>query len=143
MAFKLVTFDKVAKFWPDAEPYIRKGCEYADGKMEPCDVLVDALSGKMQLWLVYNERHKICGAFATQVLDYHRQRRVIVAALGADNMDDVLNGFDTLREWAEKNKADGIEIIGRKGWLKVLDKLGFEPTHVLMRTKLWKNSTRM
>ncbi len=142
MSLKLVPFEEITKVWFDVEQYISRGCEHTDGKMNACDVLVDCLSNKMQLWVVYNKRNKISGAMATQIVDYHRSRRVIICGLGADDFKDVADGWEQVKSWARANHADNVEIIGRKGWIRVLDKLGFEPKHILMSAKLWKNSTR-
>ena len=44
--------------------------------------------------------------------------------------------ISTLSRWAKLNGCDGIEIIGRRGWVKALEPLGFRVSSTVMEAEV-------
>lgn len=81
------------------------------------------LTGDMQLWV--DEGY----AAVTEVLNYPRSRVVLVHLAGG-KLDSLLEADGELDKFARIVGATGIEIIGRKGWVRALRDRGYREAAV-------------
>lgn len=73
----------------------------------------------MQLWISWNDG--IEASFVTEVCDYPQMRVMRWVLAGGSNMESWLTLLtEKVENWAKKNKCQRLEIVGRKGWTKVL-----------------------
>ena len=128
--------DKVDIVWPGVRPLIERALEYADGETHSDDVLCFIRERKMQLWAVF-DGPAIIGASVTEIIKYTRKTSVRVAYLAGDNFTEWMAEFDDiLAAWGREQKADSIEVVGRKGWGRKLVGLKYKERHVILRKEI-------
>lgn len=110
------TFDQAA-------PLLQQALDKANGEYHIQDIRDRVLSGDLQLWA--GEGY----AAVTEVLNYP-QRRVVLVHLAAGELAPVLEAEGELCKFAKVVGATGIELIGRKGWTKVLKEHGYRESAV-------------
>jgi hypothetical protein len=98
-------------------------------------------SGLQVLWVLHlRESEELLAAATTCFTNYPDRRLLTISFLGAREDDSSrpiwYNDRDmivsTLTRWAAGNGCDGIEIIGRRGWAKALEPLGFKVSSTIM-----------
>jgi hypothetical protein len=102
---------------------LRPAVDVGYGDLELADFKYWVLDGTMQLW--------VGGGYAavTEVINYPRSRSVLVHLIGG-NLESILEANGALDQFAKAMKAKHIEIIGRKGWTKVLRGRGYREAAV-------------
>lgn len=109
-------FDSVAHL---LQPAVDRGI----GAMELEDYKERVLTGYMQLWV--GEGY----AAVTEVLNYPRSRVVLVHLAGGE-LDSLIEADGELEKFARIVEATGIELVGRKGWVKALRDRGYKEAAV-------------
>jgi hypothetical protein len=86
----------------------------------------EAREGRSQLWLVWEPERKVeLGACVTEVIDYP-DRRVARIVLGAGRLVNHWHALlGKLESWAREEGCVSIEVVGRRGWGRVLPE-GYE-----------------
>lgn len=100
-------------------------------------------SGRQALWILHKSEELLAAA-TTCFTDYPDRRLLTISFLGARkdsssrpiwyNDRDMI--VSTLTRWARGNGCDGIEIIGRRGWAKALEPLGFKVSSTIMESEV-------
>lgn len=122
-------------FWQEVEPFINKALEYNHGEFTTEDIYGWLKNQKMQLWVVHE--NGIQAAAVTEVVIYPRKKIVRILALAGNGFDEWSDDLQALFEfWGKKLDADGIEIIGRRGWIKKLEKYGYSEAHTVLKKEL-------
>jgi len=114
--------------WPKAEEHLRQAI--SDNESDPDRYMMQLkakiFSGVHALWVMEDEKKPV--AYAITAV-YSGDGIVTVAqiylAQGKD-LDMFLDKMDEFTVWALKNGAHFIEVIGRKGWERVLRPYGFK-----------------
>lgn len=109
----------------DARKYLEPALSYSGGTHEWQDIVEGVASRRMQLW--QNER----AAAITEMINYP-QKRVLNVFLAGGEMGQLMEMLESAKEWGRMEGCTAISMTGRKGWLKVLDKQGWEPQFVTM-----------
>ena len=126
---------EIDKVWEQVLPFIEAPLTYNNGEFEAEDIYKALIEKKMQLWVAFNDR--IRAAMVTEVVNYPRKKIVRIVTLGGENMMGWIDdGVNLLKRWAKTQGATGLEVIGRKGWIRTLDKLGFIHTHVVLKKEI-------
>lgn len=89
--------------------------------------LIEAIcSGKKQLWLVLDDDERFLAAVTTQIQQtvLGKKRALICECSGKGVLDQVDN-LQVAEDWARENGAFEIEILGRLGWKRALDRQGY------------------
>ncbi len=79
--------------------------------------------GDAQLWAFRDS------AIVTEIIDYP-QRRTLRFWLAGGNLKTLLEVEPKIRKWSILYRCKAVEIIGRKGWEKVMK--GYEPTAIVL-----------
>jgi len=102
--------------WSQVKPQIEKAL---DGSYSSCDILEYIKQNRMQLWISWNDG--IEASFVTEVCDYPQLRVLRWVLAGGSNMESWLDLVTSkVEDWAKRNNCQRLEIVGRKGWTKVL-----------------------
>lgn len=102
--------------WSQVKPQIEKAL---DGSYSSYDILEYIKQNRMQLWISWNDG--IEASFVTEVCDYPQLRVMRWVLAGGSNMESWLDLVTSkVEDWAKKNNCQRLEIVGRKGWTKVL-----------------------
>lgn len=106
-------------------------------KLYTIDSMVEGFkNGTMVPWVVVTDG-EIVAFIATEVFQCPLQKVLSLRFGAAKNMasciDLVLN---TLEQHARDNGCSSVEISGRMGWLRALDKHGYEPAYVTLSKEI-------
>lgn len=122
---------EVPALWTEIEPWIADalavGIVY-----QPPDILRALLCKEMKLWIARDgERIKACAV--TQLGNYPRLRVCSILVIGGVEMHEWLSYNGEVEEWAKSQGCEAVEGMGRRGWAKVLPKLGWSESVTLYR----------
>lgn len=118
--------------WSRVEPYLKMGIEHSRGELTIETVRTLVQIGRMQVWVALHGSLPL-GAMLTEVVVYPNATALRVVLLGGVQLRKWANLACTeLANFGAQYKIDRIEAIGRKGLVKVLGPLGFEPTYVTL-----------
>ncbi|WP_273758721.1 hypothetical protein [Bartonella sp. AU55XJBT] len=100
--------------------------------------LIEAIcTGKKQLWLVLDDEERFLAAVTTQIqqIVLGKKRALICECSGKGVLDQVDN-LQVAEDWARENGASEMEILGRLGWKRALNKQGYGITMLYYRKEL-------
>ena len=124
----------VPLIWDELLPMIRRvvGLEYS------CDteksLLTEILCQNYQLWLGFTPSGKIGLVFITTIEVRPRYKACVVLYAAGEKPREWLEFSKAVTLWAKQKNCQRLEVCGRKGWVRVLQRIGFEPvTHVLQK----------
>jgi len=83
-------------------------------------VMESIFKGDSQLWLARSTEDKVVGIVVTYQVTYPTTKRLLIHLLGGTEIKEWVHTIASIEEWAESKGLNGIEIRGRKGWLKLL-----------------------
>jgi hypothetical protein len=109
--------------------FLEPALAYSGGTHEWEDIVEGVHSMRMQLWA--NER----GAAITEIIQYPR-KKVLNAFLAGGEMDQVLEMIDSAKQWGAGQGCSSITMSGRRGWLRVLGKHGWEEQFCTMACEI-------
>lgn len=109
--------------------HIEAALAYSNGTHDFESVRDAIIAGTMQLWPAPKS------VAVTEVVEYAKKKVINVFLAGGD-LDEITRGFDIVAAWGKAHGCDSMTMSGRKGWLKVLDRHGFEPVFVVMERAL-------
>lgn len=116
--------------WPKVAHLVRPAIEYVDSGFSEDDIRNRLIVADMQLWVVGDYQ----AACVTQIVVYPQHKVCLVVALGGDGMDEWFGELmDQVEDWARQMGCRYVEEYGRKGWLRVGKKRGYEELYVVMR----------
>jgi hypothetical protein len=125
--------DQIEVFWPYLEPHLKRvERETATVSVEGLKAL--ALNCEAQVWGVQDARGNITGACITRVYETPNGRFCTVFVAAGILMPALPEGIALIEDWARGLGCRAIEIIGRRGWQRVLP--GYEPRAVVLEKNL-------
>ncbi len=114
------------RFWPLAEPYIKRALDHTRGEFTPADIKAYCKDRVIQLWLV-SENERVIAAATTEIITYPRNKHCRVVTLGGSRAVEWTQLlFATLDEWAKEQGCDAMEAFVRKGYVPVLANYGYK-----------------
>ena len=128
---------KIKKVWNMCKDYIEMGNNKSKQEMNLEDIYEKLLTADMQLWVIYNEDKEIESVLTTEVVIYPRMKTCRIVTLGGQDLDDWVEQFlDILEKWAIDNDCIAMETACRKGFIKKLEKFGYEHTYTILTKEL-------
>jgi len=92
-------------------------------------------NGSYFMWIA-EDGDKIVGVLTCYFIEYPLQWCMRIVTLGGENMDSWFEGLPVIEKWAKEYGCTSIELHGRKGWEKFLNKDGYGFENVILRKKL-------
>jgi hypothetical protein len=117
---------------------ILSALEYSFGERSLKHVLDDLYSGEKQIWL-HSTGEVFTATVITQIVEYPSKRTCEVTYLGGDGSLDIIRDkkhVQQVEEWARYNQCQDIQIIGRKGWLRVLKDQDYTERYITLGKQL-------
>lgn len=109
---------QVPTVWPAIKPLIQKVCDRGS-EYTPEEIAAGLFDRELQLWLAWRGGD-ILSACVTEIYDTEEETICSLLMCGGDDMRDWLHFIDTLEAWAYTVGADVCQIVGRRGWGRVL-----------------------
>lgn len=122
------------KFWPVAKQYLEPSIKLSRGAFDADDIYNLILDKRAQLWGVHDGDLK--AVIVTEIIIYPKVKRLRLFLLGGHEMinwEDMV--ADTFDKFAIEHECDGIELLGRRGWVKNLKQYGYEQFDTAMLKK--------
>jgi hypothetical protein len=117
--------DQPMEIWGSAYRWVERGLEHEFALISAADVFDRIVQRRMTLWGIY-DRGRLSGAMVTQIETGSRGKALNVIALGGSDMDQWLEPLiEALTAYGKNNRCRYIFEMGRRGWLRVLDKHGW------------------
>lgn len=107
------------------EPYIDKTIEYINKALTQAPEVTfkwvndNIMKGNSQLWLATHDK-ELVGIVVTNGVFYPTTSRLLIHLLGGVDIHNWVGTISEIEAWAKQQGLDGIEIQGRRGWLKLL-----------------------
>lgn len=116
----------IDRFWPFAEPYIKRALDRAAGEFLAEDLKHFCKDREVQLWLV-SEGERIIAAITTEIVNYPRRKHCRIITLAGSKAPEWTGLLDIiLSEWAKQQGCQALEAYVRKGYVPVLAEYGFK-----------------
>lgn len=128
--------DSVHHVWSDVRPLLEKAVEHSCGECGIQDIYQKIEDGKMGL-IIISDDNNIIAAAVVEFMNYPQITSLRVAFLGGKKMADWLGDLiEFLDKWASENNMARIELMGRDGWVKVLERYGYKKQYTFMTKEL-------
>jgi len=108
-------------------------------RYSPEHIIDECSKGNMQMWLAAAEGegfHENRAAMVTEILEYPRRRVCSVLFLAGEKMESWLHLYRELEHWAIQNGCSEIEVLGRKGWERVMGQFGFKHCYTALTKEI-------
>ncbi len=129
--------DRINEVWEDCEPYKEMGNGKSRDEMSVEDIYKRLSEARMQLWLVFNEDREIISVLTTEIIDYPRKTVCRIVTLGGKDLDIwVQDWLETIEAWALENDCVAMETVCRKGFIKKLERFGYENAYTVLVKEL-------
>lgn len=126
----------VGEIWRHIEPMIRAAVDEGPGDETVADILEKLARRDYQMWVVLLES-EVAAVVVTSLRVAPRRKIVRIEYLGGQDADVWIQTLgDSLSAWAKANGCSHLEAGGRKGWMKLLKKIGGEPSYTVYRKKI-------
>lgn len=106
--------------------YLAEAVAPSQGEWSVSDYKEYLSKGLFDLWVILDkDTDMLIGAGVTEIVRHPQYNVCLIRLL---NSSDGLNVIKTeaIEDWARQNKCKRLEMWGRKGWTRVLDKVGWE-----------------
>lgn len=122
-----VPAEHVERFWPFAEPYIKRALDKTTREYSVEDFKNMCKTSVLQLWLI-TEKNRVVGAATIEVLVYPQKKICRVITNAGTNADEWTGQvlLPTLEDWAKKQGCSTLDAYVRKGYVPKLVELGFK-----------------
>jgi len=131
-----VTGSEIDDVWPSVEPFIQRVVDKGSDKTTK-DVLKGLKKRRYQLWIAWDEQIRAC--CITETIHYEPDGLLCsILMCAGDNLKRWIKHIKTIEEWAESKGCFAIELVGRKGWEKILKYkvTGHDGNELIMRKML-------
>ena len=122
--------------WHDVLPFIQRVVDKGSDKTAK-EIYQGLKKRRYQLWIAWDEQIRACCITETIHHEPDGFLCTIVMCAG-DNLRRWINHIKTIEEWAESKGCFAIELVGRKGWEKILKYkvTGHDGNELIMRKML-------
>ena len=116
----------VGKVWHLCKPLLKKATDREGSRQNVEGLYGSVKSGSSCLWCIFID-DVVVGSATTEVNSYTEGKILRVSFLGGGRMELWLEKFiESLKEYGRFNGCNGIDLVGRKGWLRKLENFGFK-----------------
>ena len=124
---------EVPAVFPNVKHLLEKALSYSNGEWTIDDVYHNLLKLKTILWVTTDEEYNIHSALIAEVVQYPRKKIIRILLAGGKELDEwKKETTDAMVLWCKNIGANGLEVIGRKGWERALGKQGFKYAHTVL-----------
>jgi hypothetical protein len=107
--------------------------ERSQGEYSVSDYKDSLSNGLFELWIIIEE-DAVIGCGVTEIVRYPQYNVCLIRLLKTTKGLEVIQ-TDVIEKWAKDNNCKRLEMWGRKGWTKVLDKVGWVPSPYTIMNK--------
>jgi len=111
--------------WPIIKPHIDSALAHSVGEITTFQLFQQAMSGKVHVWVYLDQHAQITVVSSTRFLQYDNCKSLQIMTCGGSVADweKTQSGHSIFEQFAKENKCQNIQIWGRKGWVKRMEKV--------------------
>jgi hypothetical protein len=115
-------------------PFLEPAVVESNGEMDLQDLFALILRDQAKVWLVFEfESMKLRGVAVTQEIDYPHHANLRVMFLGGEDMTEWQEQLDAeFCEYCVKHGLTNVEVVGRKGFTRSLQPLGYKQAYTVL-----------
>jgi deoxyxylulose-5-phosphate synthase len=116
----------IMQFWNVLEPAISKALATSEGEANTYYYLNKFSNNDYQCWVVLNEDNDVVNVSTTRINTYpeHKSLHILTTtSVGVGKWKEYKEAHHAIEQYAREQGCKRIEMYGRKGWSKVLNKL--------------------
>jgi hypothetical protein len=127
-------------YWDAVTPLIIKGLERTDGEYSLKDYQDYIESQYWDLWIAVNlDTKEIQGVAVTEVVEHPNFNELLMRMVTGKHFNKFLLKTETqFQEFAKENNCNRLVLYGRKGWLRVLNKINWKEGYTVMTKNIEK-----
>ena len=127
-------------YWDAVTPLIIKGLERTDGEYSLKDYQDYIESQYWDLWIAVNlDTKEIQGVAVTEVVEHPNFNELLMRMVTGKHFNKFLLETETqFQEFAKENNCKRLVLYGRKGWLRVLNKINWKEGYTVMTKNIEK-----
>ena len=120
---------------------LEKALEYSDGDRNATQIILDSISNPQiyQIWQIFNDGKGVALG-STRVVKYAGFRALHIITLAGETDGDLSEWAAIFEKEMKEQPIDMLELTGRRGFVKQLEKAGWSERYTTMR-KLIKEKT--
>jgi hypothetical protein len=113
---------------------LEKALEYSDGDRNATQIILDSISNPQiyQIWAVFKDGNRVALG-STRVVKYAGFRALHIITLAGETDGDLSEWAAIFEEEMKEQPIDMLELTGRKGFVKQLEKAGWTERYTTMR----------
>ena len=121
-------------YWDAVTPLIIKGLERTDGEYSLKDYQDYIESQYWDLWIAVNlDTKEIQGVAVTEIVKHPNFNELLMRMVSGKQFTKFLLETETqFQEFAKENNCIRLILYGRKGWLRVLNKINWKEGYTIM-----------
>lgn len=132
-ALPLLETGAINNLWPTIENLLTR---VTDEKVGVSDVYDFVIDGRWMLWVCQiPDTLEITSVLVTEFIHYPQVCNLRVVFLSGDD-EDWAYGIAVFEDFARINGCHEVEILGRKGWERVLRDKGFSLNHITLSKRI-------
>jgi len=133
-----VPVELVDQYWSHVLPMLSKAFDYASMKVDEQDVYTDIMSGDQTLWVAFEGTPlNLVGAFTVRVKSFPAGKALCGEHLGGDRLNEWVDElFNTMEGYAIHLGITRLELIGRRGWEKLLKSKGWKANTIVYEKEI-------
>jgi hypothetical protein len=127
-------------YWDAVTPLIIKGLKRTDGEYSLKDYQDYIESQYWDLWIAVNlDTKEIQGVAVTEVVEHPNFNELLMRMVTGKHFNKFLLETETqFQEFAKENNCKRLVLYGRKGWLRVLNKINWKEGYTVMTKNIEK-----
>ena len=127
-------------YWDAVTPLIIKGLKRTDGEYSLKDYQDYIESQYWDLWIAVNlDTKEIQGVAVTEIIEYPNFNELLMRMVIGKQFNKFLLETETqFQEFAKENNCKRLVLYGRKGWLRVLNKINWKEGYTVMTKNIEK-----
>jgi hypothetical protein len=127
-------------YWDAVTPLIIKGLKRTDGEYSLKDYQDYIESQYWDLWIAVNlDTKEIQGVAVTEVVEHPNFNELLMRMVTGKHFNKFLLKTETqFQEFAKENNCKRLVLYGRKGWLRVLNKINWKEGYTVMTKNIEK-----
>ncbi len=134
-----LTADEMVPLWPGIisclERYYRRFATYETVS----NTIIECAEGGRQLWIVTDETGRVVLTPITEIVttDATGKKQLLLAEVGGERLRECMPLLKEIEEWAAREHGvTESQLVGRKGWKRLLEPLGYAEAAVIWRKGL-------
>jgi hypothetical protein len=130
---------EMAEHWPDIIRCLERYVSRYPRDESVTNILQQCATGRRQLWIILDETGRVVLTPITEIakVEATGHKRLVMVELGGWRGVEALPLAAEIERWAvETHGVEEVEWVGRRGWAKLIEPLGFKPQAIIWRKRI-------